>query len=418
MSAEVTHMPSMASDFDVARIRQDFPVLHQEVNGKPLVYLDNAATTHKPKAVIDAVAEFYGHDNSNVHRGVHALSARATLAYEKARSDIRHHIGAASEKEIIFTKGTTESINLVAQSYGRANFKPGDEIVITTMEHHANIVPWQLICEQTGAVLKVVPISDQGECHLEDFAACLSDKTAFVSVVHLSNVLGTLNPVKEMIQMAHDVGAKTLIDGAQAIAHYEIDVKDLNCDFYVFSGHKVYGPTGIGVLYGNESILDAMPPYQGGGDMIRTVTFEKTEYNDLPLKFEAGTPNIAGVIGLGAALNYLSDLDISKVAAYEASLLKYATERAKATPGFTIVGEAEHKSSVISFVLDSAHPHDIATIFDHDGIAVRAGHHCAMPLMERYGLPATTRASFAVYNTFDEIDLFFNAVDRVNSIFC
>ncbi len=417
MSHQRTQANVVSPDFDVERIRADFPALHQKVHGKPLVYLDNAATTHKPKAVIQRVSDFYAKDNSNVHRGVHALSARATLAYIEARKTIQALLSAESDKEIIFTKGTTESINLVAQSYGRTHFKPGDEILITTMEHHANIVPWQLIAEQTGALLKVAPINEDGECSLEDFANCLSDKTAFVSIVHLSNVLGTLNPVKKMIKMAHAVGAKVLIDGAQAIAHCEIDVKALDCDFYVFSGHKVYGPTGIGVLYGKEALLEAMPPYQGGGDMIRRVTFEKTEYNELPFKFEAGTPNIAGVLGLAAAVEYLLALDIQKVAAYEASLLSYATSRAKETPGFRIIGEAKHKSSVLSFVLDSAHPHDIGTILDHQGVAVRAGHHCAMPLMERYGLPATARASFAFYNTHEEIDKLFAAIEHVNAIF-
>lgn len=403
--------------FDAERIRADFPTLDQQVRGKPLTYLDNAATTHKPHAVIEAVSHYYSFDNSNVHRGVHALSERATAAYEGAREAVRRFVNASSRKEIVFTRGTTESINLVAASFARPRLKPGDEILITGMEHHSNIVPWQLVCEQTGARLRVVPITDDGEIVFEEYEALLGERTRLVGVVHISNALGTVNPVARMIEAAHARDIPVLVDGAQAMAHTEVDVQALGADFYALSGHKMFGPTGIGVLYAREALLDAMPPYQGGGDMIRTVRFEGSTWNDLPYKFEAGTPNIAGGIGLGAAVEYLEAVGLEAAAAYEQSLLAYATEAVQSVPGLRIVGRARDKASVISFVLEDVHPHDIGTIVDGEGVAIRAGHHCAMPVMERYGIPATVRASLAMYNTRADVDALVHALHKVNEVF-
>ena len=402
---------------DVDRLRADFPILHQNVHGKPLVYLDNAATTQKPRQVIEAVDRYYREDNANIHRGVHTLSERATAAFENARSRIQQFINAASRKEIIFTRGTTEAINLVAQSYGRPLLRPGDEIIISEMEHHSNIVPWQMLCEQTGAVLKIIPITDVGELCLEEYAKLLGAKTRLVAVAHISNALGTINPVKNIIDMAHAHNAVILIDGAQAIAHIPVNVQALDCDFYAFSGHKLFGPTGTGVLYGKENLLDRMPPWQGGGDMIKAVTLQKTVFNDLPYKFEAGTPHIAGVIGLGEAVNYVDRAGLARISAHEAELIHYATGAATGIKGLRIIGTSKHKSGILSFTLDGIHPHDVGTILDHQGIAVRTGHHCAMPVMEHFRVPATTRASFAFYNTREEIDLLIQGLERCREIF-
>ncbi len=403
--------------FDVDKIRQDFPILAEKIRNKPLVYLDNAATCHKPQAVIDSIVHLYSHDYANVHRGVHTLSVRSTDLFESARTKVKDFINARSDKEIIFVKGATEAINLVAQTYGKANIHSGDEIIITAMEHHSNIVPWQMLCEQTGAILKVAPINLQGELIYAEFEKLLNDKTKLVSVVHMSNALGTINPVKQIIAAAHARNIPVLLDGAQAIPHMTVDVQELDCDFYVFSGHKLYGPTGVGVLYGKQSHLEAMPPYQGGGDMIRKVTFEETEYNTLPYKFEAGTPDISGVIALGAAIDYLTAIGMDNIAAYEAELLSYATEKALAIKGLRIIGEAEHKGAILSFVLDKIHPHDIGTMLDSLGIAIRAGHHCAMPVMDFYEVPATARASFAMYNTKAEIDVLMNGITSLIEVF-
>ena len=402
---------------DVARWRDDFPILQETIGGQPLVYLDNAATTHKPQSVIAAEADYYRHTNANVHRGVHTLSQRATDAYEAARGKIARFINAASSNEIIYVRGATEAINLVAQSFARPRLKPGDEILISAMEHHSNIVPWQMVCEQTGALLKVVSINDAGEFEFDSFERLLGPRTRLVAVTQLSNALGSIVPIERVIELAHGRGVAVLIDGAQAIAHRGVDVRALNCDFYAFSGHKIYGPTGIGVLYGKAALLDAMPPYQGGGDMIRTVTFEKTEYNELPYKFEAGTPNIAGAIGLGAAIDYVGDIGIATIAAHERDLLDYATAQVSAIPGLTIVGSARDKASILSFTLAGTHPHDIGTILDHRGVAIRAGHHCAMPVMQRFGLSGTARASFALYNTRAEVDALVAALHQVTEIF-
>jgi cysteine desulfurase/selenocysteine lyase len=393
-----------ARPFDVAAVRADFPILAQEVNGHTLAYLDNAASSQRPRAVIDAVARYYAHDHANVHRGVHTLSQRATEAYERARERVRRRIGAARADEIVFTRGTTEAINLVAQSYARPRLRPGDEVLITWMEHHSNIVPWQLVCEQTGATLKVAAITDAGELDLESFDALLGPRTRIAAFTHVSNALGTINPVAELVRRAHAAGAVTVIDGAQALPHLAVDVRALGTDFYAFSSHKMYGPTGIGVLYGRAELLEAMPPYQGGGEMIRAVSFQKTTYAPPPARFEAGTPHIAGAVGLAAAIDYLDALGLDTVAAVEDELLGYATERVREVPGLRIVGTARHKAAVLAFVIEGIHPHDIGTVLDTQGIAVRTGHHCAMPLMERYGLPATTRASFAFYNTRAEVD--------------
>jgi len=382
-----------------------------------LVYLDNAATCQKPQVVIDSIVKMYSHDYSNVHRGVHTLSERATAAYEGARKKVKTFINAGSHKEVIFVRGATEGINLVAQTFGKVNLKAGDEILITAMEHHSNIVPWQMLCEETGVKLKVAPINLQGELVLDQFMALLTDKIKLVSVAHMSNALGTINPVKEIISAAHDKGIKVLLDGAQAIPHMAVDVQALDCDFYVFSGHKLYAPSGIGVLYGKQELLEAMPPYQGGGDMIRKVTFEETEYNAVPYKFEAGTPSIADTVGLGAALDYLSEIGMTEIAAYEAELLDYATEKAKQIKGLKIIGEAAQKGAILSFVLDKIHPHDIGTMLDSLGIAVRAGHHCAMPVMDFFQVPATARASFAMYNTKQEIDTLMTGINQLIEVF-
>ena len=403
--------------FDVARIRAEFPILHQKVRGKPLAYLDNAATTQKPKAVIDALDHYYRADNANVHRGVHLLSERATAGYEGARVKIKEFLNARSHKEIIFVRGTTEAINLVASTFGRANVRAGDEVLITEMEHHSNIVPWQLLCEQVGAKLKVVPITDAGELEFDKFEQLLNERTRLVGVVHCSNALGTINPIKRIIERAHAVGAAVLVDGAQAVAHLAVDVQQLDCDFYAFSGHKLYGPTGIGVLYGKEKHLAAMPPYQGGGEMIKQVTFEKTVYNDLPYKFEAGTPNIAGAIGLGAAIDYVRQIGLDAIAAHERALLAYATDIVSEIEGLRLVGTARDKAGILSFELQRIHPHDIGSILDHEGVAIRAGHHCAMPVMRRYCLPATARASLAMYNTREDIDALVRGIRRVKEVF-
>ncbi len=413
----MTKLADAATTFDVARIREDFPILRELVHGKPLVYLDNANTTQKPRQVLDALDAYYRHDNSNIHRATHLLSERATRAYEATRASVARFINAADRREIVFTKGCTEGINLVAQSWGRSNLKPGDEVLVTWMEHHSNIVPWQLVCAQTGATLKAAPITDRGELDLDAFDRLLTERTKLVALIHVSNALGTINPVVALTAKAKAVGATVLIDGAQAIPHLPVDVRAIGCDFYSFSGHKMYGPTGTGVLYGQARVLDAMPPYQGGGDMIASVTFEKTDYNVLPYKFEAGTPNIAGVVGLGAAVEYLSALDRAAVGAHEDALLAYATDRVRAIDGVRLLGEAREKSSVLSFVLDGVHPHDMGTILDTEGIAVRTGQHCAQPVMDRYGVPATVRASIGLYNTRDEIDILVAGIHKVREVF-
>ena len=406
-----------APAFDVERIRRDFPILRQQVRGKPLVYLDNAATSQKPQVVIDAIRHYYERDNANIHRGVHFLSERATEEYERARRTAQHFLNAADSREIIFVRGTTEAINLVAQTYGRKNVAAGDEIVVTAMEHHSDIVPWQLLCEEKGARLRVAPINDRGELLVEEFEKLLGPRTKLVALAHVSNALGTINPVAELIEMAHRWNAAVLLDGAQAAPHVAIDVQALGCDFYAFSGHKVYGPTGIGVLHGKAALLDAMPPYQGGGDMISSVTFEKTTYNRLPYKFEAGTPNVSGAIGLGAALDYVTGFGLAKIAAHEEDLLAYATSAVSAIPGITLIGTARQKAGVLSFVMDGIHPHDIGTILDQEGIAVRTGHHCAQPVMQRFDVPATARASFALYNTRQEIDALARGIRKVREVF-
>jgi cysteine desulfurase/selenocysteine lyase len=403
--------------WDVERIRKDFPILHQEVHGRPLVYLDNAATTQKPQVVLEALQGYYAMDNANVHRGVHRLSERATLAYEGARDQVQRFLNAAHRREIVFVRGATEGINLVAQSYGRRTVSRGDEVVITALEHHSNIVPWQMLCEEKGATLRVVPIDDAGEVDLSAYEGLLGERTRLVAVAHVSNALGTIVPVKAMIDAAHRRSIPVLVDGAQAAPHLPVDVRDLDCDFYTFSGHKTYGPTGIGALYGKAELLDRMPPFQGGGDMIKSVTFEKTIYNDLPYKFEAGTPHIAGAVGLGAALAYLGDLGLERIAAYEHGLLAHATERISSIPGVRLIGTAREKAGVLSFVVEGIHAHDVGTILDREGIAVRTGHHCAMPVMTRFGLAATARASLGLYNTREEIDALAEALGRVREIF-
>jgi cysteine desulfurase/selenocysteine lyase len=415
-AAKTPHEIHPARAFDVQKVRRDFPILHQKVHGKPLVYLDNAATTQKPLSVIEAIGNYYRHDNSNIHRGVHTLSERATEAYENVREAARKFLNAASTKEIIFVRGTTEAINLVAQSYGRKNVGSGDEIVITAMEHHSNIVPWQLLCEEKGAKLRVAPINDHGELLLEEFEKLLNPKTKIVAIAHLSNALGTINPVREMIRMAHAHTIPVLVDGAQAAPRLQVDVQALDCDFYALSGHKLYGPTGIGILYGKTKLLEAMPPFQGGGDMIASVTFEKTVYNRLPYKFEAGTPNIADTIGLGAAIEYLNHLGLDEIERHEADLLAYATKSVGSIPGVRIVGTAKEKAGVLSFVMGEIHPHDIGTILDTEGIAIRTGHHCAQPVMQRFGIPATARASFGLYNTREEIDALVAGIHKVQEV--
>ncbi|MDX8391843.1 MAG: cysteine desulfurase [Mariprofundaceae bacterium] len=407
----------MHSDFNIDAIRKAFPILHQQVYDKPLIYLDNAATTQKPQPVIDALCHYYTRDNANVHRGVHALSERATADYEAAREKLRVLIHAASTREIVFTRGATEAINLVAASWGQANIGAGDEVLISEMEHHSNIVPWQLLCERVGAKLVVAPINDAGELMFDAFAAKLSERTKLVGMVHLSNALGSINPVEKIIAKARTVGAKVLLDGAQAVAHLNVDVQALDCDFYVTSAHKMYGPTGIGILYAKESLLENMPPYQSGGDMITMVTFEKTQYNELPYKFEAGTPNIAGAIGFGAAVDWLCETGIDAIAAHEQHLLAYASEKARDFSGLNIIGTAANKATVLSFTINGVHPHDLGTILDREGVAIRAGHHCAMPVMQHFGVPATARASFAAYNTQAEIDVLFAALKKAQEMF-
>jgi len=407
----------MTLSLDVAKIRQDFPILGETIHGRPLVYLDNAASTQKPKAVLDSLRHVYEHDYANVHRGVHTLSQRATDLFEGARKKVKDFINARKIEEIIFVRGTTEAVNLVAQSYGRSTLQPGDEILITAMEHHSNIVPWQILCQQTGAVMKVAPINLSGEIIMEEFEALLTERTKLVSVVHMSNALGTINPVKRIIEMAHAKGVPVMLDGAQAIPHMAVDVQDLDCDFYAFSGHKLCGPSGIGVLYGKEAILKAMPPWQGGGDMIRMVTFAKTEYNTLPYKFEAGTPAIAETIGLGAAVDYLQAIGMGNIAAYEQQLLDYATQKALEILSLKIIGTASDKGAILGFTLHHIHPHDIGTMLDQLGIAVRAGHHCAMPVMDFFGVPATARASFSFYNTFEEVDTLIDGIKQIIEVF-
>jgi cysteine desulfurase/selenocysteine lyase len=407
----------IATGFDVERIREDFPVLKQTIHGKPLVYLDNAATAQKPQAVIDAIRKFLEVDCANIHRGVHELSQRSTAAYEETRAKMKRFLNARSRKELIFVRGTTEGINLVASSWGHKNVREGDEIVVSAMEHHSNIVPWQMLCEATGAKLRVIPIDDRGELILEEYARLLNPRTRMVAVAHVSNALGTINPVKEIVAMAHRAGALALVDGAQAAPHLRVDVQALDADFYALSGHKMVGPTGIGILYGKTKLLNAMPPYQGGGDMIKSVTFEKTTYNDLPYRFEAGTPNIAGGIGLGAAVDYLSQIGLDRIAAYEHELLLYGTRALAEIPGLRIIGTAREKAAVLSFVIEGIHPHDIGTVLDRLGIAVRTGHHCAQPVMERFGVPATTRASLAFYNTRGEIDALVAGLRKVKEVF-
>jgi cysteine desulfurase/selenocysteine lyase len=403
--------------FDVKRIREDFPVLRQTVNGKPLVYLDNAASSQVPQVVIDRGSIYLEDEHSNIHRGVHYLSQKATTAYEGAREKVKRFINARDAKECIFVRGATEGINLVMHGYGRKFISPGDEIIISAMEHHANIVPWQMLCEEKGAALRVIPMNDAGELILDEYKTLLSEKTKFVAITHVSNALGTVNPVKEMIDEAHKYGVPVLIDGAQSAPHMLVDVQDLDCDFFAFSGHKMFAPTGSGVVYGKAELLEQMNPFQGGGDMIKSVTFEKTTYAGLPNKFEAGTPAIASQIGLGASIDYLNSIDRVKAAAYEHELLRYATERLKAIEGVRIIGTAREKASVLSFVIDDIHPHDIGTILDQEGIAVRAGHHCAQPVMQRFNVPATARASFAFYNMKEEVDVLARTIERVIEIF-
>ncbi|WP_337866907.1 cysteine desulfurase [Ignavibacterium sp.] len=408
---------SAKTGYDVNRIRKDFPILKQLVHGKPLVYLDNAATTQKPLQVLNALEKYYYTMNANIHRGVHALSQEATEAYESSRIKIKKFINALGKNEIIFTRGTTESINLVAQSYGRKYFNEGDEIIISQMEHHSNIVPWQLICEEKKAKLRVIPIDDTGELVFEEFEKMINEKTKFISVVYASNSLGTVNPVKQIIELAHSFNVPVLLDAAQAVNHLKIDVQELDCDFLAFSGHKLYGPTGIGVLYGKVNHLENMPPYQGGGDMIAKVTFEKTLYNELPYKFEAGTPNIAGTIGLGAAIDYVEKIGLDKIASYENELLDYATQKISELSGLKIIGTAKNKISVLSFVLENVHPHDVGTFLDFEGVAIRTGHHCTQPVMDRYAIPATSRASFGMYNTFEEVDVLVNGLKKILEVF-
>jgi cysteine desulfurase / selenocysteine lyase len=403
--------------FGPEKIREDFPALRLKVHGKPLVYLDNAATTQKPQVVMDALTRYYTEENSNVHRGVHFLSQVATQAYDGGRTRVRRFLNAAHDHEIVFTRGTTDGINLVAQSYGRKHLRAGDEVIISAMEHHSNIVPWQMICDEKGASLKVVPITDAGELRLDEYERMLTDRTQLVAVVHVSNALGTVNPIREMIALAHRRGVPVLVDGAQSSPHMPVNVQELDCDFYAFSGHKLFGPTGIGVLYGKAELLEAMPPYQGGGDMISAVTFEKTIYNTLPYKFEAGTPHIAGVIGLAAAIEYVERIGRNQIAAYEADLLAYGTELLSAIPGLRLVGTAKEKAGVLSFVVDGIHAHDIGTILDMEGVAVRAGHHCAMPVMKRFGVPATARASVAFYNTRADMDALAKAIHKAIEVF-
>ena len=414
---DVTTAQAPLGAYDPQKIRANFPILCQQVNGKPLVYLDNAATTQKPRAVIDAITRYYEADNANIHRGVHYLSQHATQRYENSRETVRRFLNAAELSEIVFVRGATEGINLIAQTLGRTRVRAGDEVLITAMEHHSNIVPWQILCEEKGAMLRVAPINDAGELILDEFARLLGPRTKIVAVPHVSNALGTINPLRQMVELAHRHNAVVVVDGAQAVPHLAVDVRALDCDFYVFSGHKLYGPTGIGVLYGKSALLNAMPPYQGGGDMILSVTFEKTTYNKIPHKFEAGTPDVSGVIGLAAAINYVNELGLDRIEAHERDLLRQATESLSTIPGIRLIGTAKEKASVLSFVMDGIHPHDIGTILDQEGIAIRTGHHCAQPVMERFGIPATARASFAFYNTREEVNALVKGIDRVREVF-
>jgi cysteine desulfurase / selenocysteine lyase len=410
-------LSNVTSAFDVQKVRRDFPILNQRIHGKPLVYLDNAATTQKPQVVIDAMVRSYAEDNANIHRGVHLLSERATRAYEEARDKVQKFLNAPNSREIIFVRGTTEAINLVAQTFGRANVGRGDEVLITEMEHHSNIVPWQMLCDEKGAHLRVLPITDEGELRIDLLDGLLTERTKIVAVVHVSNSLGTINPIATIVEKAHARGIPVLVDGAQAVAHMPVDVQALGADFYALSGHKLFGPTGIGVLWGRFSLLEAMPPYQGGGDMISAVTFKKTTYNVVPNKFEAGTPNIAGSVGLGAAIDYVRALDVTAMQAYEDELLAYGTKALTSVPGVRMIGTAARKASILSFVMEDVHPHDIGTILDQEGVAIRTGHHCTQPLMDRLCVPATARASLALYNTKEEIDALVGALAKVREIF-
>lgn len=407
----------LSLDFDVENIRDDFPILHRPVYGKPLVFLDNAASTQKPQAVIDTIRQYYSAENANIHRGVYYLSEVATQKYENARRTVRNFINAASLKEVIFTSGTTDSINLVAAAYGRKFIKAGDEIILTTMEHHSNIVPWQILCEETGATLRIVPINDDGELIFEEFEKLLSEKTRLVSVVYVSNSLGTINPVKEIIKLAHERNVPVLLDGAQTVSHIAVDVQELDCDFFAFSGHKIFGPTGVGVLYGKEKILETMNPYRGGGDMILSVSFEKTVYNELPHRFEAGTPNIAGVVGLAKALEYVQNIGLDKISAYEKELLDYGHEALSSIKKLQFIGTAREKAGVISFLIEGIHPHDIGTWVDREGIAIRAGHHCTQPVMQRFNVPSTSRASIALYNRKEDFDVLVSALNHIIKVF-
>ncbi len=407
----------MPSGFDAERVRADFPILQQQVNGRPLVYLDNGATSQKPQAVIDELVRYYSTENANVHRGVHTLSQNATEDYEGARAKVKRLLNAADDHEIVFTRGTTDSINMVAQSFAKHNLGPGDEVIVSNMEHHSNIVPWQMLREEKGVVLRVVPIDESGELLMDEYERMLSPRTKLVSITHVSNALGTILPVEQIIEMAHAQGIPVMLDGAQAVPHMAVDVRKLDCDFYVFSGHKIFGPTGIGILYGKAELLDELPPVQGGGDMIKSVTFEETIYNDLPYKFEAGTPNIAGAIGLGAAVDYVQSVGYESFAAYEDDLLEYGTKALEGIEGLRIIGTAPRKAGILSFVMENVHPHDIGTILDTEGVAVRTGHHCAQPVMQRFQIPATVRASMAMYNTREDIDALVRAIDRVIEVF-
>ena len=415
--AQANSQPEKGLPFDVHRIRQDFPILQQKIYGRPLVYFDNAASSQKPKQVIDAITHLYYEDYSNIHRGVHTLSERSTRAYEEVRRKVQQFIHAREDREIVFVRGTTEAINLVAHSFGQISVGEGDEILITALEHHSNIVPWQLLCEGKKACLRVAPINNEGDVKLEAFEKLISDRTKLVAVTQVSNALGTVNPVAKMIRIAHRQNVPVLVDGAQAVPHMKVDVQELDCDFYSFSGHKLFGPTGVGVLYGKAKLLESMPPYQGGGEMITSVTFEKSAFNKIPFKFEAGTPDIAGVIGLGAAIDYVNQIGLDKIAAYEHELLNYARQKIAVIPGVRILGNAQEQASLLSFLLDDIHPHDIGTILDQEGIAIRAGHHCAQPVMDRFGVSATARASFAFYNTKEEVDALVDGLQKVREVF-
>jgi cysteine desulfurase/selenocysteine lyase len=416
-STESDRARSTSAGLDVEKIRRDFPILARDVRGKKLVYLDNAATSQKPRTVIDAITRYYEQENANIHRGVHFLSELATSRHDRARQAVRGFINAADVKELIFVRGTTEAINLVAQTYGRVNVASGDEVLISAMEHHSNIVPWQILCDEKGAKLRVAPINDAGELILEEFAKLLTPRTKIVAVAHVSNALGTVNPLSQIIELAHKKNIPVLVDGAQAVPHMKVDVQALDCDFYTLSSHKMFGPMGIGVLYGKAQLLEAMPPYQGGGDMIASVTFEKTTYNKLPFKFEAGTPDVAGAIGLGAAIDYLNAIGIDKIAKYEHEVVSYAIERLSALSGVRLIGMAKERAGVVSFMIDNVHPHDVGTILDQEGIAIRTGHHCAQPIMDRFGIPATARASFAFYNTKEEVDALVHGIIKVQEVF-